>query len=118
MTAEAETGTVNGLRSVLDAAGTNGGEKRVGWYMRLVTAYLRYRERGRSVKPDERTEADRALSVVRSACVKTALSGAASGAAITGATLITAEAPTGAFIAVPLAAAGVGGDLVARAIIH
>src|SRR5262249_3393438 len=47
-----------------------------------------------------------------------ALSGLASGAAITGATLITAEAPTGVFIAVPLAAAGIGGDLFARAIIH
>jgi len=117
MTAQAEIGALGGLKQVLEAVGGKAGGGRGSWFVRLVTAYLRYRDR-RPLAVDARPETDRAKATVRAACVKSALGGACSGAVITGATIATAEIPTGYIFAVPLAAAGVGIEMLARAIIH
>ncbi|HVJ93636.1 MAG TPA: hypothetical protein VM580_27730 [Labilithrix sp.] len=64
--------------------------------------------------PDERAE-----KVVRWACVKTAVTGAMSGAAATGAVVATAETKgVAGVIALPLAAAAIGAEMVARAVVE
>src|SRR5215470_4999043 len=117
MTTEAEIPALGGLRQVLEAVGSREGGERAGWFVRLVQAYLQYRKR-RPAAADARPESERATACVRAACVKSAVGGAASGAVITGATVLTAEIPSGYLFAVPLAAAGVGVEMLARAIIH
>lgn len=117
MTAVAEISALGGLRQVLEAVGGNAGGEHGSWFVRLVRAYLHYRVR-RPVAADARPETDRAKACVRAACVKSAIGGATSGAVITGATIATAEIPSGWMFAVPLAAAGVGIEMLARAVIH
>jgi hypothetical protein len=97
---------------------------RGGWFTRLVAWYLRqrYSRRGaaaESAKRDDRTEGERAQSVIRWACIKSALTGAASGGLTTTATVITAETEgLAALVAVPAAAFAIGGEMIFRAVAH
>ncbi|OJY22017.1 MAG: hypothetical protein BGO98_34915 [Myxococcales bacterium 68-20] len=62
---------------------------------------------------------ERARSVVRWACAKTAVTGGISGAATTGATVATAETKgLAAVVALPFAAAAIGGEMAMRAVCH
>jgi hypothetical protein len=58
--------------------------------------------------------------VVRAACLKSAVTGVASGVVTTGATIAAAESPgpVGLLIAIPVAAIGVTAEMVARVLIH
>jgi hypothetical protein len=110
--------TATNLREVLQSVGRGEGARKT-WFTRLVTAYLSYRDgRKTAASTGAGTESERALAVIRAACIKSAVGGAASGMILTGATLVTADAPAGALIAVPAAALSIGGEMVARALIH
>jgi hypothetical protein len=108
------------LREVLESIGRGRGKVTRTWFTRLVTAYLRYRaERGRNVAPAaQRAEAERARDVIRAACIKSAMGGAASGLVTTGAVLAVAEAPAGMLLAIPGAALAIGGEMIVRSLIH
>jgi hypothetical protein len=116
--------TATNLREVLGAVGQRGStDERTTWFTRLVTAYLHHRARrpaarSRAAADTARPEVDRANAVIRAACIKSAIGGASSGAVLTSATIITAEIPSGGFVAVPMAALGVGAEMVARTILH
>ena len=91
------------------------------WFGRLASAYLAKRLARAHVTPsaDAATESERAKAAIRAACVKCALTGAASGTLTTAAELLTAETGGLAAIAtVPVAALAVGGEMVFRAVVH
>lgn len=91
------------------------------WFGRLASAYLAKRLARAHVAQtrDTATESKRASAAIRAACVKCALTGAASGTLTTVAELVTAETGGLAAIAtVPVAGATVGGEMVFRAIVH
>jgi hypothetical protein len=95
-----------------------------GWFTRLIGYYLRryqQREAGRArgrVKPGQ-TVSDAARSIIRRASLKSALSGAAAGTASTAATIITAETEGfGGLIAIPVAAIGIGAEMMYRSLVH
>jgi hypothetical protein len=98
------------------------GKLRNVWFQKLVNAYLERRFRRRAAAPyaNAGTEKDRALKVIRNACVTSAATGALSGAVTTAATLIAAESPSfaGALVGVPIAAVGILGEMVARSLIN
>jgi hypothetical protein len=90
------------------------------WFTNLVNAYVHHRNarRGELRAPDG-TEGERALKLIEIACVKASFTGAAAGLLSTGATVVTAETQgVGAFIALPVAAAAIGGEMFYRAVIH
>jgi hypothetical protein len=91
------------------------------WFTRLVMAYLRRYASKQSASPAPAvgTESERALKAIRWAAVRSAITGAASGATTTSATIITAETQgIGGLVAIPVAVAGIFGEMVYRAIIH
>jgi hypothetical protein len=112
--------TATNLRQVLESVGRGEGRVRKTWFTRLVTAYLAYRDGRRQTAPAKvvGTESERALAVIRAACIKSAVGGAASGMILTGATLVTADAPAGALVVVPAAALSIAGEMVARTLVH
>jgi uncharacterized tellurite resistance protein B-like protein len=93
-----------------------------GWFTRLASRYFRKNlERAAQLHEtvSEITAPVRAEKAITTACVKSAISGAACGAVSTAATVITAQTEgIGGFVAVPLAGLAIGGEMVFRAIIH
>jgi hypothetical protein len=94
-----------------------------GWFARLATLRLRRREALRRVTPapaaSGRTETERADAAVRAACVKCALTGAASGGVTSAAELLTAETKGLIAIAtVPTAILAIGGEMLFTAAVH
>lgn len=93
-----------------------------GWFTRLVLAYLRHYASKRATAPARPvvgTESERALKAIRWAAVRSAVTGAAAGATSTSATIITAETQgIGGLVAIPVAVAGICGEMAYRAIIH
>jgi hypothetical protein len=88
-----------------------------GWFASLLLWYLRNRT------PKTRTldvnAHDRALELIDSACVRSALTGATAGLASTGATLFTAQTEgAGALVAIPVAAVTIGAEMALRTLIH
>ena len=94
------------------------GRKRVsGWFTRLVGFYLRRYEAKRAATGENIS--DEARSMILRACIKSAMSGAASGAVSTAATLFTAETEGfGAFVAIPVAGLSIGGEMLYRSFVH
>src|SRR5262249_28134130 len=90
-------------------------ERRQGsWFTKLVRHYFQRSVARRNKAPAQvvqaRSAPDRALSAIRWASVKSAITGAAAGAVSTGATLFTAETEgIGAVVAAPIAALAIGG---------
>jgi hypothetical protein len=95
-----------------------------GWFTKLIGYYLRRyqakegrRGRGR-VKPGQ-SVSDAARSTILRACVKSAFSGAAAGTVSTAAALITAQTEgLGGLVAIPVAALGIGGEMMYRSLVH
>jgi len=110
------------LREVLESIGRGEGSTRSGWFTRLVTAYLHYRDArhpsATAMPVSAAPEVARAQQVIRSACIKSAIGGVTSGIVTTGATLLTGEAPVAAVITLPVAALGIGAEMILRALIH
>jgi hypothetical protein len=68
---------------------------------------------------EQGTEGDRALQIIRTACMKAAFTGAASGLLTTSATVVTTETVGwAAFITVPAAGLGIGGEMFYRSVVH
>ncbi len=90
------------------------------WFNGLVEAYLRHRNHQKApLKVEAGTEGDRALKLIREACIKAALTGAASGMLSTSATVVTAEtAGWAGFLAIPAAAIGIGGEMFYRSVVQ
>src|SRR5215470_15625967 len=113
--------TAGNLRDVISSVGRGKGRTR-GWFTRIVTSYLHYRDSHRAAVrvSSGGTEADRALRVIKISCIKSAIGGVASGLVTTGATLFAAEIPgtTSLFIAFPAAIVGVAAEMVARTLIN
>jgi hypothetical protein len=108
------------LRGVLAAVGVGEGPVRRTWFTRLVTAYLHYRARRGEAARRDGHEAELALRTIRRSCVKSAISGVASGLVTTGATIVAAEipGPTALLVAIPAAALGVTAEMIARTLIN
>jgi hypothetical protein len=116
----AEEGALHGTASprftAADVAGVDN-----SWFGRLASAYLAKRLARAHVRrsKDTAAESERARAAIRAACVKCALTGAASGTLTTVAELVTAETGGLAAIAtVPVAGVTVGGEMVFRALVH
>jgi hypothetical protein len=96
--------------------------RRGGWYTKLVAHYLKRnaaRAAAAPVKADPRTASDRAISAIRWACIKSAISGATAGSVSTSATIFTAETEgLGAIVAGPIAALAIGGEMLYRSAVH
>jgi uncharacterized tellurite resistance protein B-like protein len=103
-----------------------------GWFTRLIGYYLRrYEAQGagpkgaseravaRAVAKPGQSVSDAARSAIRRASVKSALSGATAGTLSTAATLITAQTEgLAGLVAVPVAALGIGGEMLFRSLVH
>jgi hypothetical protein len=99
----------------------DGSGDETNWFGRLAAAYLRRRLRRSAVVEGDpgRTEAQKAEAAIRSACVKCALTGAASGSVTTAAELLTADTGGLSVMAtVPVALLTVGGEMVLRAVVQ
>ncbi len=95
-----------------------------GWFTKLIVYYLRrYKDRDEArrparVKPGQ-SVSDAARRRILRASVKSAISGAAAGTLSTAATLITAETEgLAGLIAIPIAALGIGGEMMYRSLVH
>jgi uncharacterized tellurite resistance protein B-like protein len=95
-----------------------------GWFTKLIGFYLRrYQSQDagrvrRQVKPGQ-SVSDAAMSRIRRASIKSAISGAAAGTMSTAATLITAQTEgIGGLVAIPIAALGIGGEMMYRSLVH
>jgi len=93
-----------------------------GWFVKLVSYYLKRNAARAADKPaaaPTETATVRARSAIRWACVKSAISGATAGAISTGATVVTAQTEgVGAIVAGPVAALAIGGEMIYRAVLH
>jgi hypothetical protein len=94
-----------------------------GWFARLAAARIRrheaLRRRGVPLTATGAAEVELAHAAIRKACVKCALTGAASGSVTTAAELLTAESKGLAALAtVPAAVLAIGGEMVFRAVVH
>jgi uncharacterized tellurite resistance protein B-like protein len=94
-----------------------------GWFTKLFAYYLRRYEAKRTKTQAAIVSNDQISDVARGAifkaCVKSSLSGAAAGVVSTAATLVTAETEgLGGFVAVPLAALTIGGEMMYRSFVH
>jgi hypothetical protein len=119
---------LNGARAALvEELGQRAGVKEAkpaGWFTKLIGYYLRrYKSKDadrvkRGTKPGQ-TVSEAAVSRIRRASVKSAISGAAAGTVSTAATLITAQTEgVGGLVAIPIAALGIGGEMMYRSLIH
>src|SRR5262249_53147800 len=113
--------TAGTLREVISSVG-RGKSRGRGWFTRIVTSYLHYRDAHRAAAPaaGARPEAERALRVIQISCIKSAVGGMASGLVTTGATLFASEelGSDSLLIAVPAAIIGVAAEMVARTLIN
>ncbi len=93
---------------------------RRGWFTRMVTRYVAARARHPRKRDFAHHNAhELAHAATRLACIKSALTGVATGVVSTGASIITAEtAGTGGFIAVPVAGLTIGGEMLVRSLLH
>jgi uncharacterized tellurite resistance protein B-like protein len=129
LTAEAEARAMG--KSV--GVETNAHEReRRSWFSRVVGSYMkRHRRRAAAEKAaiargektakkvDDRPAPERANSAIRWACIKSAVTGATAGAISTTATMLTAETEgLAGIVAVPFAAATIGGEMIYRAFVH
>ena len=94
-----------------------------GWFAWLAAARLRkhaaLRGKGAALSTTGRTEAERAQTAIRAACVKCALTGAAAAGITTAAEVLTAECEgLSALATVPAAMLAIGGEMVVRAAVH
>ncbi len=96
-----------------------------GWFTRLIAFYLRRYEareragRTRARVVDGESASDAARSVIFRASAKSAVSGAAAGSLSTAAALITAQTEgLMGLVAVPVAALGIGGEMLYRTLVH
>ena len=117
-----EAGSANAEGVIPDIA-ESVGKPTAGWFVRLVGYYLRRRYGSGHVRDGHvaraGTQAERAQRVIRVACVKSALAGAAAGGLSTGATVLTAETEgLAAIVTVPAAAVAIGGEMIYRALVH
>jgi uncharacterized tellurite resistance protein B-like protein len=96
---------------------------RGGWFTRVVAFYLRRYEARRqhqaAIQIDKERVSEVAHAKILRACIKSALSGAASGIVSTAATLFTAETEgAGALLALPVAVLSIGGEMLYRSYVH
>jgi hypothetical protein len=93
------------------------------WFTKLVAYYLR-RYKSRDLERRARTRPGQSVSEaararIRRASIKSAVSGAAAGSLSTAATLITAETEgLAGLVAIPVAALGIGGEMMYRSLVH
>lgn len=101
--------------------------ERRSWFSRVVGSYMKRRQRriaaNKIAKPDAKVDSRpapvRADSAIRWACIKSAITGATAGAVSTSATMLTAETEgLAGFVAVPFAAATIGGEMIYRSFVH
>jgi hypothetical protein len=125
MSASTVTAT-NGTLTAAELAGAvgvrEGGEAPSrGWFTRAVTRYMRAnleRLRGAPVRADVDIP-DQARSAIRKASLVSAAGGALTGAISTAATVVTAQTEgLGGIVAVPLAGAAIGLEMVWRSAVH
>jgi len=130
----AQGGTVRVAAAGVDHIGEELGireDRARGWFTRLVAYYLKRYQAKKARSPAAACAAadvtatngarasDLARAAIFKACVKSAVSGATAGAVSTGATLVTAETEgVGALVAVPIAAAAIGGEMLYRSLVH
>jgi len=94
------------------------------WFTKVVAFYLRrFKERDeartRAVAGDGQSISEAARRRILRASVKSAVSGAAAGTLSTAATLITAQTEgLAGLVAVPVAAVGIGAEMVFRSLVH
>lgn len=89
------------------------------WFVRIVGRYLEHYAAKTRSRPRHGDEEALSRRIIRSACVKSAITGAAAGSLTTGATVLTAETQgLAALWTMPLAAAGIGGEMLYRAMLH
>ena len=89
-----------------------------GWFASLLLWYLRNRT-PKEATPEDGNARARALALIDSACLRSALTGATAGLASTGATVFTAQTEgAGAFIAIPIAALAIGAEMALRTLVH
>jgi uncharacterized tellurite resistance protein B-like protein len=106
-----------------DLADDLGVRRRMGWFTRLVGFYLRRYEAKRAksgpLVVDKESISDVAHSKITRACIKSAVTGAASGVISTAATLFTAETEgVGGLVALPIAGLSIGGEMLYRSFVH
>jgi uncharacterized tellurite resistance protein B-like protein len=95
-----------------------------GWFTKLIVYYLRrYKERdvarGRAHPKAGQSVSDAARSRIRRASVKSAISGSLAGALSTAATMLTAQTEgLAGLVAIPVAALGIGGEMMYRSLVH
>ncbi len=133
-TATAETAPIGRLRELRDSFTRTSRTLALGralrlqdfrsghWFERLATLYVQHHEQHRLVcdpsVPDERYE-EQAQSLISRSAWQTGLIGSSTAALSTGAILFTSETGGyGGVLALPVAAVGIGGDMVARALIQ
>ncbi|MGZ6065224.1 MAG: hypothetical protein ACXWVM_22670 [Polyangiales bacterium] len=89
-----------------------------GWFGRLLSFYL-HRRTPKPATADEGNAQARAERATRMACLQCALSGASAGLTSTGAAAITASTEgVAGFVALPVAAFAIGGEMALRTLIH
>jgi hypothetical protein len=95
------------------------------WFSRLVGFYLRHRYAGKTVEPNARTavelgtETERARAVIRRACIRSSIGGAAVGSLATGATVLTAETEgLASVVTIPTTLATIGVEMAMRSLLH
>lgn len=94
------------------------GHRPTGWFASLLLWYLRNRT-PKEATPEDGNATARALALIDSACLRSALTGATAGLASTGATLFTAQTEgAGAFVAIPIAALTIGAEMALRTLVH
>ncbi len=122
--AVARTGGTNGVSIEEISHGVGIREVRSrGWFTKVVGFYLRrYQQKRVHAKPravSGKSAIDAAHGAILKACIKSAVTGASAGAVSTAATLFTAETEgLGGLVAVPVAAAAIGGEMLYRSFVH
>ena len=108
------------LRAVGEAIGIKQEGRGRGWFTRLAGLYFkRNLARIAARKQIDLAVPERAEKAITRACMKSAFSGAASGALSTAATVLTAESQGAlGFALVPLAGVAIGGEMMFRAVVH
>lgn len=89
------------------------------WFTKVVQLYLRWHQaRSQPILVDV-PRAEQARSAIRRACIKTAVTGFASGLTSTGSALLTLNTHgIGAIVGIPATAGGLLGDVLYRAVTH
>jgi len=116
----ARTSASSAIAASLQVFGTQAKGFGRSWFPELVASYLRWRTaRQPRVRAEGATQAERAETIIRNACIKASLTGAAAGTLATSATVFTTETgAAGALFAVPAGLLILGSEMLARAAIH